>query len=214
MLAASSLAAVFDAVARSSGEPVQTSYAGSQALVAQLEQGAPADVVATADMATMERLARAGRLASRPRIFAANRLAIVVGKGNPRRIGSLADLARPGLVVVLAAPQVPAGRYAGEVLARAGVRVRRSSLEESVSGVVAKVALGEADAGLAYATDIASSRGVTGVEIPATANVVARYPVALLAGGRHPAAARRFVELLFSATGQRVLREHGFLPPP
>ncbi len=213
VLAASSLASTFGDLQRSSGAPAQTSFAGSQALVAQVEQGAPADVIATADMATMDRLARAGRLASAPRVFATNRLTIVVGKGNPRRIGALRDLARPGLVVVLAAPQVPAGRYAGEALVRAGVRVRPSSLEESVGGVVTKVALGEADAGLAYATDIRSSLGVAGVEIPATDNVVVRYPVALLAGARHPEAGRRFIRLLFSSTGQRVLREHGFLSP-
>lgn len=214
VLAASSLTAAFTDLQRSVPNSPQMSFAGSQALVAQVEQGAPADVIATADTATMDRLARAGRLAGSPRIFAANRLAIAVSRGNPQRITGLADLARPGTVVVLAAPQVPAGRYAVQVLAKARVRVRPASLEESVSAVLAKVALGEADAGLVYVTDIRAARNVAGVDIPVVDNVVVRYPVALLVGSRHPDAGRRFVDLLFSAAGQRALRDHGFLPPP
>lgn len=214
VLAASSLSAAFRDMARSAPDPPQMSFAGSQALVAQIEQGAPADVVATADTATMDRLARAGRLSATPRIFAANRLAIAVAPGNPRGITGLADLARPGLVVVLAAPQVPAGRYAAQVLGKAGVRVRPASLEENVSAVVAKVSLGEADAGLAYVTDVLGARNVTGVDIPPADNVVVRYPVALLADGDHPDAGRRFIDLLLSAAGQRALHDHGFLPPP
>lgn len=213
VLAATSLTAAFRDLG-SSGDAVQLSFAGSQALVAQVEQGSPADVIATADAATMDRLARAGRLASPPRIFATNRLAIAVAAGNPRQIRGLSDLSRPGLVVVLAAPQVPAGRYAAEVLSRAGVRVRPSSLEENVGAVVTKVALGEADAGLVYVTDIAGKKGVAGVDIPAGQNVVARYPVALLKDAAHADAGQRFVDRLLSAEGQRILRDHGFSPPP
>lgn len=212
VLAATSLTAAFRDLSPS-GDAVQLSFAGSQALVAQVEQGSPADVIATADTATMDRLARAGRLASTPRIFATNRLAIAVAAGNPRHIAGLADLTQPGLVVVLAAPQVPAGRYAAQVLSRAGVRVRPSSLEENVGAVVTKVALGEADAGLVYVTDIAGHQRVAGVDIPAGQNVVARYPVALLNGAGHPDGGRRFIDRLLSADGQRILREHGFSPP-
>lgn len=214
VLAASSLSDAFLDIARSAPDPPHISFAGSQALVAQIEQGAPADVVATADTTTMDRLARAGRLSAPPRIFAGNRLAIAVTPGNPRRITGLADLAGRGLVVVLAAPQVPAGRYAAQVLAKAGVRVRPASLEENVSAVVTKVALGEADAGLVYVTDVRGAENVTGVDIPPADNVVVRYPVALLAGSAHRDAGQRFIDLLLSAVGQRALRARGFLPPP
>jgi len=214
VLAASSLSRAFgDDLLTSLHESVGVSLAGSQTLVAQVEQGAPADVIATADTVTMDRLARAGRLATAPRVFAANRLAIVVAAGNLRRIGRLADLARPGLVVVLAAPAVPAGRYAGEVLARAGVHVRAASLEENVGAVVTKVALGEADAGIVYVTDVVGRGDVAMVAIPVDQNVLAHYPVALLRDAAHPDAGRRFIELLLSARGQQILRDHGFLPP-
>lgn len=213
VLAASSLAAAFRDIANSSGATVQLSFAGSPALVAQVEQGAPADVIATADTVTMGRLARAGRLATAPQIFADNRLAIVTGAGNPRHIGRLADLARPGLVVVLAAPAVPAGRYAGQVLARAGVHLRPASLEENVGAVVTKVALGEADAGIVYVTDVVGRDDVTRIDIPTDQNVLAHYPVALLRDAAHPDAGRRFIELLLSPAGQRILRDRGFRPP-
>lgn len=214
VLAATSLTAAFRDLGDSGGVSVQLSFAGSQSLVAQVEQGSPADVIATADTATVDRLAKSGRLATTPRIFATNRLAIVVATGNPRHVRGLADLSRPGLVVVLAAPQVPAGRYAGQVLARAGVQVHPASLEENVGAVVTKVGLGEADAGLVYVTDIAGNPRVAGVDIPLEQNVVARYPVALLRDAAHPDAGRRFIDLLLLPAGQRTLRDHGFLPPP
>lgn len=213
VLAASSLSQAFRALAADSSQHVQMSFAGSQTLVAQVEQGAPADVIATADTVTMDRLARAGRLATAPQIFAANRLAIVVASDNPRRITGLPDLARPKLVVVLAAATVPAGRYAGEVLARARVHVRPASLEENVGAVLTKVALGEADAGIAYVTDVVGRGDVASVAIPVDQNVLANYPVALLRDAAHPDAGRRFIELLLSARGQQILRDHGFLPP-
>lgn len=214
VLAATSLSAALVDIQHASRQPAQLSFAGSQALVAQVEQGAPAEVIATADTATMARLSNGGRLATPPQIFAENRLAIVVAKGNPRRITGLADLARPGLVVVLAAPAVPAGRYAGQVLARARIRVRPSSLEENVGAVVTRVALGEADAGVVYVTDVADRRDVSRVDIPADQNIVALYPIALLRDASHPEAGRTFIDFVLSPTGQRILRQHGFLPVP
>jgi len=214
VLAATSLAAAFGDIHDVSPETSSLSFAGSQALVAQVEQRAPGDVIATADTATMDRLSEAGRLASTPQIFAANRLAIVVAEGNPRRITGLADLARPGLIVVLAAPAVPAGRYAGQVLARARVHVRPSSLEENVGAVVTRVALGEADAGLVYVTDVANRRDVSRVDIPKAQNIVALYPIALLRDASHREAGRRFIGVVLSARGQQILHDHSFLPPP
>ena len=149
VLAASSLNEAFTQIGAAfenehPGVKVVFDFAGSQDLVAQIGQGAPGDVIATADTATMEKLA--GQ-ASAPQEFATNELAIAVEPGNPRGITGLSSLADPALKVVLAAPEVPAGRYAAEALARAGVTVKPVSFEASVKGVVTKVSLGEADAG-------------------------------------------------------------------
>jgi len=186
------------------------SFAGSQELVAQLQQGAPADVIATADEATMERVVD---LVREPVVFASNSLQIAVAPGNPRGIVSLADLADDDLVVVLAAPEVPAGRYAAEALAAADVSVAPASLEDSVKAVVTKVSLGEADAGIVYVTDvIAAGARVDGIVIPARDNVEATYPIAVVEGGERTAAARGFVDLVLSPEGRRILRDAGFVP--
>ena len=135
------------------GADVTFSFAGSQSLVAQVQQGAPADVVATADTATLD--AVAGELAAPARVLARNRLAIVTERGNPLGLRTLADLARPGVTLVLAGPAVPAGKAARVALQAAGVQVAPVSEEPDVKAVVQRVALGEADAGIAYVTDVA-----------------------------------------------------------
>jgi molybdate transport system substrate-binding protein len=185
------------------------SFAGSQQLVAQVEAGAPVDVVATADDEAMDRLVRSG-LVDRPRNFAGNRLAIAVEAGNPDRIAGLADLARPGLKVVLPDPAVPAGRYARQVLDRAGVVVRPVSLELDVKAVAAKVTAGEADAGIVYVTDVAAGARV---EIPDGVNVTARYPVAVVRGTGNRAGAEAFVDRLLGPEGRAALAARGFLVP-
>ena len=193
---------------------VEQSFAGSPALVAQIESGAPADVIATADAANMSKLEATGRLASTPAVFARNRLEIVVERGNPKRVKGLADLARADLVVLLAAEAVPAGRYAREALKAAGVRVEPRSLEENVKALLNKVALGEADAGIVYTTDVrAAGDRVAGVAIPEAQNVIASYPIALV---KHPETrtdARTFVAFVLSAEGRAILARFGFLPP-
>jgi len=187
------------------------SFAGSQQLVAQLQQAAPADVLATADTKTMDTVAD---LTTPSEIFAGNKLAIAVAAGNPDGITSLDDLAREDLTVVLAAPEVPAGKYAQEILDDAGVTVRPVSLEESVKGVVTKVSLGEADAGIAYVTDVAAALGeIDGVEIPEEMNVVATYPIAVVTASENADAARAFVDFILSSQGRQVLQDYGFLPP-
>jgi molybdate transport system substrate-binding protein len=192
----------------------RTSFAGSQTLVHQVLEGAPVDVVASADERSMQRLVDAGQVAGAPRVFARNRLAIVVPKGNPRRIATLADLARPGLVVALAAPAVPAGRYAREAFAKAGVAVPETSQELDVKAVLSRVALGEADAGVVYVTDVrAAGDTVSGVDIPEPVNVVARYPIAVLADARNRPAAEAFVAFVLGAEGHSILERHGFLAP-
>jgi molybdate transport system substrate-binding protein len=191
---------------------VTFAFAGSSDLVTQLQQGAPADVLATADAGNMDKVA--GKTGA-PQDFAGNRLMIAVEPGNPRHITGLADLAAEDLKVVLAAPEVPAGKYAEEALAKAGVTVHPVSLEESVKGVVTKVSLLEADAGIVYVTDVDAAQGnIDGVEIPEAQNVLATYPIATLTASAHPDDARAFVDLVLSAEGQKVLAAHGFLPAP
>ena len=192
------------------GSTVTFNFAGSQDLVAQLGQGAPADVLATADTATMDMV---GDLVVTPASFAGNRLAIAVAPGNPEGIGSLDDLARDGLKVVLVAPEMPAGTYAQQILDTAGVKVDPVSLEVSVKGVVTKISLGEADAGIVYVTDVAAADGeIDGVDIPDGANVVATYPIAVVVATERSDAAQAFVDLVLSEDGQAVLRDFGFLP--
>jgi molybdate transport system substrate-binding protein len=206
VFAASSLSEAFEALGDTFTEAeVAFNFAGSQQIVTQAQQGATADVIATADEPTMSRVA--GDLEDNPRIFAHNRLQIVVGEGNPKGVRGLADLSRPGLVVVFASPEVPAGRYAQQALAKAGVVVEAASLEQNVRQVVGKVALGEADAGIVYATDV---RGVDGVDIPDEHNVRVAYPIGVLRGARDEA--RAFVELVLSGAGQDTLAAFGFGP--
>jgi len=186
------------------------SYAGTQTLTTQLTQGAPADVFASADIAHMTTIQSAGLLYSQSVLFAHNRLEIAVAKGNPKGVHSLADLARSGLVVVLADPSVPAGKYAAQALAKAGVTVHPASLEQQVTGVLSKVALGEADAGIVYHSDIVSSGQVDGVVIPDTQNVIADYPIAVLMSAQNVAGAVAFVDFVLSTDGQSILTAAGF----
>jgi molybdate transport system substrate-binding protein len=194
------------------GVEVVCNFAGSNDLVTQLQQGAPADVLATADTSSMDKVAG---LTGTPQAFAANQLVVAVEPGNPKQVAGLADLGRKDLKLVLAAPEVPAGKYAHEALARAGVTVDPVSLEVSVKGVVTKLSLGEADAGIVYVTDVSAAQGkIEGVPIPEDQNVVATYPIAMLEDAALPEDARAFVELVLSSAGQRILAEHGFLPAP
>ena len=162
----------------------------------------------------MAKVTAGGLTAAPPQIFATNKLEIVVGAGNPKHITGLADLAQPGLIVVLAAPAVPAGHYAGQALQAAGVKVTPASLELDVKAVVSKVALGEADAGIVYVTDVrAGGARVAGAPIPDAQNVVARYPVAVLKGSSGAVAGQAFVDYLLGADGQKTLARFGFTGP-
>jgi len=186
-------------------------FAGSQSLVAQLDQGAPADVIALADAERMQELVDGG-LVEEPRVFARNTLAIAVAPGNPKHVSALADLSRDDLIVVLADPSVPIGAYSRRILARAGVSADARSLELDVKAALAKVTGGEADAAIVYASDIeAAGAEATGVTIPPAENVVADYPIAVVRDASHHAAAQAFVRRMLSTEGQRVLRSHGFL---
>ena len=217
VFAAASLTDAFTELGRqyaaaNGGDRVTFNFAGSQALATQIRQSAPADVFASADLASMDKVRD---LVATPRNFASNLLAIVVEKGNPKGIGTLHDLAGKDVKVVLAAEEVPAGRYARQLLDRAGVGVTPVSQEDNVKAVVTKVSLGEADAGIVYVTDVATGGDkVEGVGIPRDQNVLATYPIATVRAGRAPGEARAFMDLVLSDQGQRVLRQYGFRPPP
>jgi molybdate transport system substrate-binding protein len=216
VFAAASLTAAFTELGRrytaAQGTKVTFNFAGSQALATQIGQGAPADVFASADL---DNMAKVKDLVGTPQSFASNRLAIVVEQGNPRGIRTLDDLAGGDVKVVLAAGEVPAGRYAKQVLDRAGVKVTPVSQEDNVKAVVAKVSLGEADAGIVYVTDVAAGGArVEGVDIPREQNVVATYPIATVKAGKAQDAAQAFMDLVLSGQGQQVLHRYGFLPPP
>jgi molybdate transport system substrate-binding protein len=219
VFAASSLTDAFDTVAEGfkaqhAGTGVTFNFGSSSTLAAQIGNGAPADVFASADEANMQKVSDADLVDGTPAIFATNRLEIAVAPGNPRRIGGLADLAKPGTVVVLAARTVPAGAYALDALAKAGVVLTPASQEVDVRAVLNKVALGEADAGIVYVTDVFSAEGrVSGVEIPERQQVVARYPIAVVRDSRNAALARAFVAYLLSDAGRRVLAGAGFGTP-
>jgi len=219
VFAAASLTEAFEEIAATfedanPGISVRYNFAGSQQLAGALVDGASADVFASADERQMEAVGDAGLLSAPVEVFATNRLAIAVEPGNPLDITGLEDLDDPGLAVVLAAEEVPAGRYADQALSRAGVDVAPVSLENDVRSVLSRVGLGEADAGIVYVTDVEAADGrVEGVEIPEAVNVPARYPIAVPRGARDPETARAFVAAVLGSSGRRVLAEQGFTPP-
>jgi molybdate transport system substrate-binding protein len=185
-------------------------YAVTEALTSQLTQRAKADVFASSDTANMTTVEKAGLLNGSPQVFAHNRLEIAIAHGNPKNIRSLADLAKPGVVVVLADPSVPTGQHAQEALTKAHVTVHPASLELQVSSVLSKVALGQADAGIVYLSDVVSSKQVDSVTIRDDQNVIADYPIGVLKSASNPDGAAAFVNFLLSADGQTILRFQGF----
>lgn len=217
VFAAASLTSAFQAMAGAfekdhAGVTVQLNFAGSPTLVQQIRDGAPGDVFASADEMNMQKLAEIGELAGAPAVFARNTLQIAVAPGNPKHITGLADLARPGVVIALCSPTVPCGRYATDAFAKAGMIVPAASQELDVKAVVTKVAMGEADAGVVYVTDVrAAGTKVEGIDIPDSTNVVARYPIAALTKASNPATAGEFVAFVLSPRGQQVLAGFGFL---
>jgi molybdate transport system substrate-binding protein len=196
------------------GATVTFSFAASSALVQQINEGAPADVYASADESNMKKLTDAGNAHGEPEVFATNALQIITEAGNPKGIASVADLADPDLIVVTCSEEVPIGRYSAEVFSKAGVNVTPKSYEADVKAVVNKVTLGEADAGIVYATDVtAAGDKATGVAIPDDLNVIATYPIAVTNEASNVDAAEAFLEFVLSDEGQSILAEAGFRRP-
>jgi molybdate transport system substrate-binding protein len=223
VFAAASLREAFEDLAKTfesktPGVKVRVNLAGSQELRTQIENGARADVFASADQKHMAALVKA-KLVAAPRVFVRNTPVIIVPKGNPAKVGSFEELPRAKKLVI-GAPEVPIGSYTLEILEKVGgdfkqkVLANVASRELNVRQVLAKVSLGEADAGIVYRTDaIAGKDKVEIIEIPAKLNVIAEYPVAVLSNAPQAAAARAFVDLLLSADGQKRLAAAGFVAP-
>ena len=218
VFAAASLKATFTTLgqrfeATHAGTRVTFSFGGSADLVTQLQQGAPGDVFASADTKNMDK-ATADGLVRTPVDFATNTLEIAVPPGNPAGIGSFADLDKPGVKVVVCAPEVPCGAAAAKVEAATKVDLEPVSEENAVTDVLGKVASGEADAGLVYVTDVKGAAGkVDGVPFPESETAVNTYPVAALAASRNADLAAQFVALVTGPDGQQVLADAGFGKP-
>ena len=209
------------------GARVVYNFAGSQQLAQQIAQGAPVDLFASANGRQMEVAIAAGRVVTgTQRVFVRNRLVVVYPRENPARPRTLQDLARPGLKLVLATKAVPIGQYALDFLDKAardaafGVafkeRVLRNvvSYEENVRAVLSKVALGEADAGIVYSSDITgdAAERVGRIEIPDALNTIAAYPIAPIADARQPELARAFIDYLLAPEAQAILARYGLIP--
>lgn len=209
------------------GVQVELVFAGSQQLAIQLREGAQADIFASANRTQMESLIEAGLVeADGVYNFATNRLVAIVPKDNPAGMDDLQNLVQPGRRLVLASPEVPVGQYSLDFLSKAAqdgelgvdfqANVLRNvvSYENDVKTVLAKVALGEADAGIVYSSDAGPDQldRIIRIEIPDRWNIIALYPIAALAGSAQPELAEAFVAYILSAQGQVTLADHGFLP--
>jgi molybdate transport system substrate-binding protein len=220
VFAATSLTDVFNKIgtqfhAANPGVTVKFNYNGSSSLATQINQGAPADVFASASPKNMTTVTDQHMTSTTPKDFTSNTGEIMVEAGNPDHIKSVADLASSSLKVVTCAPEVPCGALATAIFKNAGVTVKPVSQEQNVGGVVTKVSLGEADAGIVYVTDVkANGSKTTGVAIPDNQNQVTDYPIAEVKGAPNAAAATAFISYVLGPNGQSILNSFGFLPPP
>lgn len=228
VFAASSLTNAFEEIATAfEGEhpnvDVLNSFASSSDLAVQIVEGAPADVFASANQTQMTVVADEGRIEGEPTLFLTNRLTIIVPADNPAGIESPADLANPGVALVLAAPDVPVRDYSDQALAligdadfQAAVYANLVSEEPNVRQVATKVSLGEADAGIVYTSDVTPDIAdqVLQIPIPDDQNVLAVYPIAVVKDAPNAALAQDFVDFVLGADGQAILAKWGFGPKP
>jgi molybdate transport system substrate-binding protein len=216
--AAASLTDTFTTLARQfenahPGTHVTLNFGASSELATGITNGAPADVFASASVKNMNAVLAAGEAAA-SRDFARNTMEIAVGPGNPAHVASVADLAKKSVKVALCAPSVPCGAVAEQVFANAHASVKPVSLEADVKATLAKVELGEVDAGVVYVTDVkAAGARVLGVPIPSTINASTRYPIATLKHAKNPSLAEAFATYVQSGAGQQVLTAAGFGRP-
>jgi molybdate transport system substrate-binding protein len=217
--AASSLTDVFPVIAKAfmkkyPGTTVRFNFGGSSTLVEQINAGAPVDILATASEPTMWKAVTAGH-AGLPLLFAKNTMAIAMPSDNPANIGSLADLARPDVLVAVCDAAVPCGSAARDLFKRNNVVVRPVTRELDVRSVLGKVMSGEVDAGIVYVTDVrAVGNKVSSVSIPAASNVTTTYPIATVIGSANSVAARAFVSYVrYTTSAQGILRAYGFAKP-
>ncbi len=225
MFAASSLTEAFEEIASvfegQEGVEVLLSFDGSSTLATQIVEGAPADVFASADGNQMQVVVDEGLTVGEPQIFTGNRLVLITTQDSD--ITSLEQLAEPGVLLVLAAPDVPVGNYAREALEKMNatygadfskrVLENLASEESNVRQVSLKVELGEADAAIVYATDATVAEGVNTIDVPDDLNVLGTYPITTLRGSAQPKLAQAFVDLVLSDKGQTILTERGFQVP-
>lgn len=228
VFAAASLTASFTDIdkafeAANPGVKVTFSFAGSQTLRTQIEQGAKADVFASADNTNIDPLKKAGLIVGDTPIFTRNRLVVIAPKDNPAGVKTLKDLAKAGLKLDIADASVPVGNYFLQSLDKLSadatygadfktqVLARVVSKETDVKQVVSKVSLGEADAGVVYTTDAqAAIDKLITIDIPDPFNVIAAYPIGLVKASANPALAQKFIDYILSADGQAVMKKYGF----
>ncbi len=195
------------------GVKVVFNFAASSDLATQITQGAPADVFASASVKNMTQVTTAG-YASNPTTFVTNTMEVALPPSNPGKIATLSDVAKPGIKLALCADQVPCGSTAAQVFAKAGLTVKPVTLEPDVKSVLAKVELGEVDAGVVYVTDVrAAGSSVLGLPIPAAVNASTAYPIAALSKSTNASAAQAFVAFVLSPAGVAVLTADGFAKP-
>lgn len=206
------------------GVRVAFNFAGSQALRTQIEEGAPADVFASANKTEIDLLVASAHVTpDMPQVFLSNRLVVILTENNPAALENLEDLAKPGIKLVFAAEEVPVGEYTCQALDRMNRHFGRDfkdkvlanvvSKEDNVRQVVAKIQLGEADAGIVYTSDAAAAPELPAIEIPPEFNIVAEYPIAILSRSANPELANVFIAYVLSEQGQAVLQKWGFASP-
>lgn len=219
VFAAASLKDTFTAIEKqfeqaNPGTDVKLTFAGSSDLATQINQGAPADVFASADDKNMAKVTQAGLNQGEPARFATNVLQIAVAPNNPKKVASLADLAKPDLKTVVCAPPVPCGSAAQKVEQAAGVTIKPVSEEQDVKSVLSKVSSGNADAGLVYVTDVTAAKGqVQGVNVPDASKAVNNYPIVALKDSKNQDLAAKWVQAVTGPSGRQVLKAAGFGAP-
>jgi len=213
----SEIAAAFESA--HPGVDVTINFAGSNTLRAQIEQGADTDVFASANTKEMDMLVTGGLVAEgTPQIFLTNRLVIIMPATNPANLSTANDLSRAGLKLVLAADEVPVGNYTRQMLGNVGEDFKKQVLanvvsnENNVKQVLAKVQLGEADAGIVYASDAVAAPELLVIEVPSEWNVLAEYPIAALKDTSHPDLADEYIGFVLSSEGEAILQKWGFTP--